>query len=250
MLEPDAIITLSKGSKDYHHMVNVLRLNKGEQIEIVVRDLWTTWLCQIEAIDEQGVQFRCLKLIESIQLPFEISLILGFSKGDTNERVVRQATELGAGRIIPTLFGRSISRPDPKKAQAKIERLRKLALSAAQQSHRSGLPHIEGLHSFADMLKCLDALQPDLIVVPWEEETQVPLWKCLEDAALPQAPQPTHLAVIIGPEGGISLDEIDQLHELGAQSVSLGPTILRVDTAVVASLATASSILSKRLARG
>lgn len=252
---PGVVLNLAKDTKNYHHITKVLRFAKGNHVEITIRDLWETWLCQIEAIDEQGLQFRCLELLESDQLPFEVTLVLGFSKGDTNEKVVRQATELGVKQVVPVLFERSISRPEPKKAQAKIGRLRKIATSAAQQSHRSDLPQIENLHSFKDLLKFIESTQPDLIAVPWEEEDQKTLWDYIESADLSQTlqaaqlPQPLHLFMIIGPEGGISAEEIDQLQKLGAQSLSLGPTILRVDTAVVASLSIASSALQKKLSK-
>jgi len=243
---PAAELFLSRDTEAYHHITHVLRLAKGEQVEIVLRDAWTAWLCEIEQLDETGVQFRYLEAIESAQLPFETTLVLGFSKGDTNERVVRQATELGVSRIIPTLFERSISRPDPKKAQTKIERLRKIAVSAAQQSHRSDLPQVEELQSFEEMLVFINALQADLIAVPWEEEQHTALSELIEKTALPELPQTFKLVLVIGPEGGISTSEIAQLRELDACSLSLGPTILRVDTAACAALAIAHDTLAKK----
>jgi len=243
---PAVELFLSRDTEAYHHITHVLRLAKGEQVEIVLRDAWTAWLCEIEQLDETGVQFRYLEAIESAQLPFETTLVLGFSKGDTNEKVVRQATELGVSRIIPVLFERSISRPDVKKAQAKIERLRKIAVAAAQQSHRSDLSQVEELQSFKELLNFLDDFQADLIAVPWEEEQCTALSELIKTTTLSEPPQAFRLVIIIGPEGGISTNEIDQLREVTAHSVSLGPTILKVDTAVCAALAIAHDVLAEK----
>ena len=233
-----------------HHIVNVLRLKVGDRIEIAQRELWTVWLCELETVSADDVRVSVLEQIPQSEEPFETTLVLGFSKGDTNEKVVRQATELGVKRIVPVLFERSISRPDEKRAKTKIERLRKVALSAAQQSHRLDVPVIEELQSFPAAIELISALQADLMLVPWEEERVTSLATVIKQEQLqkqiymqhPDIPQVTesrypHVLVVIGPEGGISADEIDTLRGIGARSVSLGSTILRVDTAAVAALA-------------
>ncbi|MCL2606562.1 MAG: 16S rRNA (uracil(1498)-N(3))-methyltransferase [Coriobacteriia bacterium] len=247
-LAVDVTVTLSRDLADYHHLVNVLRLEVGEKVEIVVRDIWTVWLCEVEKVDAAGISFGVLESIEASPLPFETTLVLGFSKGDTNDKVVRQATELGIRRIVPTLFERSISRPDAKKAAGKIERLRKIAASAAQQSHRTCLPEICELQTFAMTLELVESWHPDLIAVPWEEESRTLLSDFIESTLLPEYPEVAQLTLVIGPEGGITAEEILRLHDIGAQSVSLGATILRVDTAACAAIAIAHDSLTKKCA--
>ena len=233
-----------------HHIANVLRLKVGDRIEIAQRGKWTVWLCELETVNANDVRVSVLEHIPQESLPVETTLVLGFSKGDTNERVVRQTTELGVKRIVPVLFERSISRPDEKRAKLKIERLRKVALSAAQQSHRLDVPVVEELQSFSTAIELISALQADLLIVPWEEERAASLTSTIKQAQLPKQipvqhpdiPQVTesrypHVVVTIGPEGGISAGEIDTLRRIGVRSVSLGSTILRVDTAAVAALA-------------
>ncbi|MCL2403691.1 MAG: 16S rRNA (uracil(1498)-N(3))-methyltransferase [Coriobacteriia bacterium] len=234
---------LRSDSEAYRHIVQVLRLGAGKSVELVQRGVWVTWLCTITSIDDEQVTLRVIEALESRELPFQTTLVLGFSKGDTNEKVVRQATELGVKRIIPVLLERSISRPDAKRAKTKVERLRKIAASAAQQAHRSDLPVIEDLQSFAATVQMVEGLEADLIVVPWEEEGDHPLSACIKNTDLDSSSQATHVVVVIGPEGGISLDEITALRDIGARSVSLGPTILRVDTAACTALAIVHDVL-------
>ena len=233
-----------------HHIANVLRLKVGDKIEIVQRDSWTAWLCQLTHVTSDDVRVKVLEKIPQEGNPFETTLVLGFSKGDTNEKVVRQATELGVARIVPVLFERSISRPDEKRAKTKLDRLRKIALTAAQQSHRLDVPAVEELQGFSAAVELISALQADLLLVLWEEELSISLASVIKQKRLPKQicaqhpdiPQVTesrypHVVTVIGPEGGISTDEVDALRALGAHSVSLGPTILRVDTAAVTALA-------------
>ena len=242
-LEPATSFSLAFEKDAHHHITNVLRLQVGEYLEIVQRDVWATWLCEIEQVDAENLMLRPVKEIETVQQPFETILVLGFSKGDTNEKVVRQASELGISRIVPVLFARSISRPNAKKATGKVERLRKIAASAAQQSHRSDLPVIEDLMSFAQATDFLRELKPDLMLAPWEEESERSLTQQMAMSKLPDCPAVT---LIIGPEGGITVDEIAQLEAIGAKSVSLGATILRVDTAAIAALAIVRAALESR----
>ena len=227
----------------HHHVANVLRLHEGERLEIVQRGLWNVWLCEVEQVDAGDLVLRVIEEIPSAQQSFETTLVLGFSKGDTNEKVVRQATELGVACIVPVIFSRSISRPDAKRVASKVERLRKIAVSAAQQAHRSDLPIIENVMTFEDASGFLTKLSPDLVLTPWEEESGNSLAQQIALTDLPECPS---VAVIIGPEGGISGEEIAQLETIGAKSVSLGLTILRVDTAAVAALAVVHAALEDR----
>jgi len=241
-LQAGSIFSFAAGSEVYHHAVKTLRLDAGKHVEIVLRDLWTTWLCEIEETKSDELVLKIVEEIPSPTYNFQIDLVLGFSKGDTNEKVVRQATELGVGRIIPVLFDRSISRPDKKRAMAKVERLRKIAVAAAQQSHRSDLPLVEELQSFDAALKFVSDEQPDLIFAAWEEESQRSLSEVIVETAM-SGNAISHAVIVIGPEGGITAEEIKKLCDIGAHKVSLGATILRVDTAAVAAIALASDAL-------
>ncbi|MCL2379408.1 MAG: 16S rRNA (uracil(1498)-N(3))-methyltransferase [Coriobacteriia bacterium] len=237
----------------YHHAVNVLRLQAGERVELVQRDLWQTWLCQIGEINPDLLHLQIVESVKTSDIPFELTLVIGFSKGDTTETVVRQATELGATRIVPVLFDRSISRPVGARADAKIVRLNKVAVAAAQQSHRTDLPVLDTLYSFSTAIKLLEQMQPDAIFTLWEEAERT---DCNDSSTLSSAIaavdlpsvnlRKPHLALVIGPEGGITAAEVEKLTTIGSSNVSLGSTILRVDTAACAAVAVACDALSLR----
>ena len=227
-----------------HHLVNVLRARPGDEVELVERDTWVVWLCRLDEVSAENVSVTVLDELLQKPLPYQTTLLFGLSKGDKNERIVRQATELGVARIMPTIFERSVSRPDAKKAARKKERLQAIAESAAEQSHRADIPKVCEILSFEEALTSLCQENPDglphPILVPWEEETPRALSQDINAPALKETP---HITVVIGPEGGISQNEITELRNRGAHTVSLGPTILRVDTAVVATLAIVHDLL-------
>ena len=226
-----------------HHLVKVLRMRPGEEIELVERGTWAAWRCRLDEVSDSDVRVTVLDALPQTSYPFRTTLLFGYSKGDKNERIVRQATELGVARIMPTVFERSVSRPDEKRTVRKHERLQMVAQSAAEQSHRSDIPDVRTIASFGGALEVLAADKTDLIVVPWEEEAVAALSQALSLDDLPQTP---HIALVIGPEGGVSLSEIEALRAMGALTASLGPSILRVDTAVCAALAVVHDLLWAR----
>ncbi|MCL2680501.1 MAG: 16S rRNA (uracil(1498)-N(3))-methyltransferase [Coriobacteriia bacterium] len=234
----------------YHHLVTVLRLKSGEQIQIVQRDSWQGWLCQIETIDATQLTLRVITKLEAASDPFELTLVIGCSKGDTTEQVVRQASELGVARIMPVLFDRCVSRPRGTRAEGKIARLQKVAQSAAQQSQRCDLPIVTQLYSFSAAAEQLVQLQPDALFILWEEEEEPSstLTEMLAKLPLPDpAVRRPHIVLVVGPEGGITYSEVAALRELGGSSVSLGRSILRVDTAACAAVAITAAALRSRL---
>ena len=226
-----------------HHLVNVLRLHPKDTIELIERGSWSSWLCRLDTISGEDVRVTVLDALPQKPLPYRTTLFYGFSKGDKNDRIVRQATELGVARLMPVIFERSVSRPSPKRAVHKFERLQAIAQSAAEQSHRADIPDAREIAPFAVALKRLREDKPDLILVLWEEEEPRPLSRSIDLSALPDDPS---VALVVGPEGGISQDEIAALRAAGAVTASLGPTILRVDTAVAAALSILQDTLSAR----
>jgi 16S rRNA (uracil1498-N3)-methyltransferase len=229
--------------KACRHMVSVLRLQVGDEIEIVERDDWRAWRCRLDSTVLGKVSVTVLEALPAAAPPFATTLLFGLAKGDKNERIVRQATELGVACLMPVIFERSVSRPDPKRAANKVARLRAVAASAAQQAHRADVPKVEELLPFATVLGRLRESKPDLLLVPWEEEAAQPLSQSIDASTLPPHPRVT---LVVGPEGGISAEEIDALRQLGARAASLGATILRVDTAACAALAILHNTLNAR----
>ena len=140
----------------------------------------------------------------------------------------QKATELGVSSLVPLITERTIVKV--KDEEKRGERWRKIAREAAMQSDRPDIPLIEPIRSFRDFIMTLDPGPLPLLLFPWEEGT-VPIKQVFR-----QTPGAQNIVVLIGSEGGFSQAEADAAKENGFHLVSLGPNILRTETAAVAVL--------------
>lgn len=160
-----------------------------------------------------------------------VTLVQAMGKGAKLDRVVRDATELGATRVVPALAARSVKRPSQSQARAQADRWRRIAVEAARQCQRGDAPTIEPLSALPD---ALDRHAPNKT-----EATGV----CLVPTAaarlgdvLTQLGPDQAIVVVVGPEGGLSSDEISRAVACGFQLVTLGPFVLRTETTCAAVL--------------
>lgn len=163
-----------------------------------------------------------------------IVLVQGHPKGDKLGDVVRDATELGATAIVPAICVRSVARPDDARAASRAERLAAVAAEAARQCGRARAPTIAPPMPWIDALEVARELAEARFVL-WEKAT-VALGPELIAAASERARLARGVAFAIGPEGGLTDDEVEAAERLGFASRSLGRTILRTETAPTAVL--------------
>jgi 16S rRNA (uracil1498-N3)-methyltransferase len=220
------------------HLIRVLRAQAGMEFDIVAGG--RAWLGRIAAIDRESVHFTLLHELEApAALP--ITLLLSIFKFDRMEWAIEKAVELGASRIVPVLA----SRTEKHLAQAaakRVERWRRIALEAAKQSRRYDLPGIDNPLRLEPALACGDPADAPQSAAPLrillsETEQDQPLLRILENES---GAGPGGIVLAIGPEGGWTASEINLFKGAGWHSASLGPRILRVETAVIAALAVAS----------
>lgn len=215
-----------------HHMGKVLRLAPGEQVTVCTGD-GMVYLAELEQFSKDSVTGRILETLEN-QKETDVQIVLyqGMPKGDKLELIVQKCTELGVSSVIPVETGRSIVHLDAKKAEKKIERWQKIAHEASQQSKRVQVPEIG---PYLTWKQCLAQLKEDdgLTIIFWEDEQTQSLKHLLRS----QNEKPQKINLIVGPEGGLSEDEVNQLREIGAVSASLGKRILRTETAGLAGVA-------------
>lgn len=215
-----------------HHMGKVLRLAPGEQVTVCTGD-GMVYLAELEQFSKDSVTGRILEVLEN-QKETDVQIVLyqGMPKGDKLELIVQKCTELGVSAVIPVETGRSIVHLDAKKAEKKIERWQKIAHEASQQSKRVQVPEIG---PYLTWKQCLAQLKDDdgLTIIFWEDEQTQSLKHLLRS----QNEKPQKINLIVGPEGGLSEDEVNQLREIGAVSASLGKRILRTETAGLAGVA-------------
>ena len=213
---------------DAHHLLRVLRLRPGERV--TVSDGAGAWRsCRLGAggvLEPDG---------DTVQDPRPIPLItIGFSlvKGDRPEWIVQKLTEVGVDRIVPLLSARSVVRWDAERRPRHLDRLRRVAREAAMQSRRTWLPEVTDVVELA----AAGGGAADASPAPDRGIPSGPAWA---DPGVPLAPawadpggHPPSLewpVLLVGPEGGWAAEDLPP----GAHRVSLGPTILRSETAAV-----------------
>ncbi|MGH7269746.1 MAG: RsmE family RNA methyltransferase, partial [Polyangiaceae bacterium] len=158
-----------------------------------------------------------------------LTLIQGFAKGDKCDAIVRDATELGATRIVIAITKRSVVQLDESRTDARHARWVRIALEAARQCGRSDVPLVERPRPWADALESVDRETARFCL--YERATE-PLAPSLFDALGRGA----HLAFACGPEGGLEDAEVEQARALGWSISSLGPRVLRTETVAPAVL--------------
>jgi 16S rRNA (uracil1498-N3)-methyltransferase len=174
--------------------------------------------------------------------PMTVTLAVGHPKGRKLEEIVRHAVELGVGRVRPVHTARSVPRPRDagKRGGARAGRLEAIALEAAQQSGRTRVPRVDAPVSWADFLADPGT---GLKLVLWEGERHRALLDALRDAQASATPAVT---LLVGPEGGLSREEVADLRARGYTSVRLGAHVMRTETACLAALAVAGAALRPR----
>jgi 16S rRNA (uracil1498-N3)-methyltransferase len=198
----------------------------------------------IRIFDDQGVEYEArvlridphgaeIDLGARLAPPTEgggppVTLIAGILKGQRMDTLVEKSTELGVERIIPAVTGFTVARP--QRATDRVERWRRLAVSAATQCGRVRIPTIEAPTPFGDAIRTCPA--DALRILMWEAERLVTV-----PAVRATHPAPSTITLAIGPEGGFADDEVAAARATGFVVSGLGPRTLRAETAAIVALA-------------
>ena len=212
------------------YLKTVLRMKEGEPLLVFNGTEW-----EYEALVRRTTEGVALEITErhaAMTDVIAITLCQAIPKADKLEAIIRHAVELGVGRIIPFFAERSVPHWPEEKSPQKRERWQKIAVEACRQCGRSDVPEVGAVASFAEALSF--APPGGLKLIFWEEESTRGIRETLRDPACEGIKE---FMLIIGPEGGFGIDEIEQAKEAGCLSVSLGKRVLRVDTAAVTALA-------------
>lgn len=209
------------GAEARHYLGEVLRLGPGDAVEVFdgAGGAWDGTLGPELATVALGARR------EGAAPGAAVMLLLALAKGEKVDLVVQKATELGAARIATFEAARSVVRLDPEKGEERARRWRRIAEEAARQCGRADVPEVPAPVPLA---AALAALPPGFARVLFHPEGGAPL------ATLPRAPG---FAAVIGPEGGLTPDELAACEAAGARRVALGPRVLRAETAALAAVA-------------
>ncbi|QAT62157.1 MULTISPECIES: 16S rRNA (uracil(1498)-N(3))-methyltransferase [Tissierellales] len=208
--------------EDVKHIRDVLRLRTGDKIEAVCEGF--IYIGKILRIEKNLVTVKIAEIFKGNGEPsFNIILYQGIPKGEKMDFIIQKCTELGVKEFFPLLTERTVVKvKDKNKEKSKITRWTKIAKEAAQQSKRDLFPKIDDIISFDDMI---ELIKGENIIVPYEEEKN----NRIRDAI--KSIKNGRVNLIIGPEGGFAQKEIETLRGIGANTVTLGPRILRTETA-------------------
>lgn len=220
--------------EESHHAVRVLRLEVGDAVTLL-DGAGVEARGEVLAADKRAVRVRVRERIVHPALPCAVTLLQALPKGRLMDSIVEKATELGAARIVPLLTEHTISRPDEDSAASKLDKWRTTALEAVKQCGNPWLPRIEPPVRLADFLRRNERF--DLALVASLHPGARPLRAVFEEFQARENRRPATASVWVGPEGDFSPQEIAALVSAGVQPITLGPLVLRCDTAAVAVLA-------------
>lgn len=233
---------------DAEHIARVLRLTVGQAV-IICDGHAFDYEARLVHVSPRSVRARITSVEPSVAEPqLSLTLVQGIAKGSKMDLIIQKAVEVGVTRIIPVLTERTVVRLDGTKADSRVERWQRIAYEAAKQSGRGRVPAVQSIHAWADLWQRDDL---GFIIVPWEEEGAAGLLQtvqkadlsaeaeCSDDPHGERGDEPANdvgicaLTIVIGPEGGLTAEEIALAKRRGAHSVTLGPRILRTETAAI-----------------
>lgn len=214
---------------DVRHISRVLRLGPGDEI-LLLDGCGRAARARIESVHKDVVTCSILEYTAvSGEPPLRVILLQALPKGDKLEQIIQKAVELGVSEVWPVQTGRCVVQLAGEKAAARQSRWQRVACEAAKQCRRPVVPRVKLPLLWEEALTALPAGR--LLLLPWEEETGAGLKNVLAGAP------PATVVVAVGPEGGWEPREVELARTYGARTVSLGPRILRTETAGPAVLA-------------
>lgn len=213
------------GADDARHALRVLRLRAGDRVQLS-DGVGALFEAVLERADDAGVYARVGDRLPSGEPGVRVTIYQGLPKADKLDLIVQKATELGAARVVPVKMERSVVRLDEKDGEKRRQRLSKIAREAAKQCGRACVTEVLAPVGFERALDMLS--REDAALMPWENAREDGFKR-----AWSERPDAASVGILIGPEGGISEAEASRAIKAGAMPVTLGPRILRTETAAI-----------------
>ena len=234
---PDAVVLTGS---EAHHCRNVLRLGPSDKI-VLFNGRGGEITAEITSSDTAEVHLR--KLHEARTLPLRCHITLGqaIPKGKNMDLIVQKAVEIGAAEIAPIISDRTVVRLDEENAGAKQSKWQTVAIEAAKQCGQNWLPKVHAPCSLPQFFK--EHRRFDLQLIGSLQSDAVHLKKILAEYAAEHADRPASVLMLVGPEGDFTPAELSLARSQGCRPITLGPVVLRVETASIYCL----SILSYEL---
>lgn len=211
----------------FRHMATVLRLKPGDSI-LLADGAGNEAIATINAVRKESIEVKLepASPVLKTEGALQITVYQGMPKGDKLELIIQKCTELGVTKIVPFMAARAVPRLAGERLDKKISRWQKIAMEAARQSGRGTVPETGFMESMDEVLRNSNE---SLKLLLWEGEEKQGLKNVLATSSCTE-----DIAVIIGPEGGLTKEEADKAITAGYRSVNLGRRILRTETAGLA----------------
>ena len=216
--------------REAHHALHVLRLHRGERVA-VLDGAGAELLCEVREPGRDTLALAVVRRNSSPPLPCQITLLQAVPKGRLIESIIQKATELGVHRVVPILSERTVPQLDGDSAEAKTEKWRHVAIEAIKQCGNPWLPRIESPVTPKEYLARPEKV--DLALIGSLQSDRRPPRDCIRRFQAEQGRLPQSVAVWIGPEGDYTPAELNAIKAGGALPISLGPLILRSETAAL-----------------
>jgi 16S rRNA (uracil1498-N3)-methyltransferase len=227
-----------------HHLIGVNRARVGDPV-IAFDGRGTEWTCELVGDRRQGAVLRVRSRRDAMPLPFALTLAQALPKGPAMDAIVRKATEIGAARIVPLESARTQVHLDGERSDRKVDKWRVAALEAAKQCGNPFLPEIAPVQRLEAFVAATDA--SDLRLIASLHPGARPLRAVVADFTARTGRRPQSALWLIGPEGDFTPEELSRALAAGFAPITLGPLVLRCETAAVYALAVTSYELSDQV---
>jgi len=221
---------------DLHHMRKVLRLHIGDEVDISDTERFE-YRCRIESLEDDRALLTIVDKQSFAREPkTKVTLFQGIPKQSKMESIIQKCVELGVYEIVPVFMERTVVVDKGNNMARKVDRWNKISAEAVKQCRRGVIPQVRDAVRMSDVMGELKDY--DLVLIPYEDEEKTSIKEVLRgENSVSSSDAGLDVAVLIGPEGGFSEDEVAAVAEAGGRSVTLGRTTLRTETAGPAALA-------------
>jgi 16S rRNA (uracil1498-N3)-methyltransferase len=222
------VLTLTDG--EAHHALHVLRVREGERV-VVLDGAGHEFMCEVQELGREKVTLRVTQKQSLPALPYRITLAQAVTKAKTMDLIVQKATELGVHRLVPILSERSVSQIEDANVVGKLEKWHATTIEAVKQCGSPWLPQIEPPQLPQKFLSGSERFDLSLLA-SLQPEARHPR-EYFQSFLAEKQRAPRSVCIWVGPEGDFTPAEMNAIRQAGALPITLGPLILRSETAAI-----------------
>lgn len=212
--------------KDINHIKNVLRLKSNDKIEICNSQTYENYNCKIETISNESIICSIIdKIKKDTEATIKTTIFQGIPKFDKMELIIQKSVELGVYDITPVSMKRCVVKINEKDQTKKIQRWNKISEVAAKQSGRNIIPKVNNIIEIKNIAEIIKNY--DIFLIAYEEEKENYIKQEIKKI---KKQENLKIGILIGPEGGLEKQDVENLKRNGAKIISLGSRILRTET--------------------